>query len=101
MGSYLSHSTKEQYSRQKAQKHLESQYDGSWSVLGQFRRPKITGRELQDRILELEDGKGVYQKRQYLNPNGDQKEKYPNLDIYYPLVRPLATISAVLYPILA
>jgi hypothetical protein len=83
MGSYLSHSTKEQHGRQKAQKHLESQYDGSWSILGQFRRPKITGQELQDRILELEDGKGVYQKRQYLNPNGDRKEKYPDLDTYY------------------
>lgn len=85
MGSCLPSSTKEkeQYKRQKAKKHLESQYDGSWSILGQFRRPKIVGQELEDRMLALEDGNGVYQKSQHLNPNGDKKEKYRDLDTYF------------------
>ncbi|RHZ57684.1 uncharacterized protein CDV56_106674 [Aspergillus thermomutatus] len=69
----------------RAKDHLATQYNGKWSVRERFRRPAaITADQLDDRMRELEDARGVYRKRRYRNPEGDNShEKYPDLDTYY------------------
>jgi hypothetical protein len=71
-------------STNRAKDHLTRQYNGKWSIRGRFRRPAITTDQLDDRVRELEDARGVYRKRRYRNPDGDNShEKYPDLDTYY------------------
>lgn len=68
----------------RAKHHLTRQYDGKWSRRDKFRRPALTPDQLDNRMRDLEDIHGMYRKRRYRNPDGDNShEKYPDLDTYY------------------
>jgi hypothetical protein len=84
MGSALSTTGKLEHDREKPLRHLEKHYNGrhGWSDGKRYRKPQIE--HLGDRIHELSTNKDEgYQKRAYLNPNFEEKEKYPDLDTYY------------------
>jgi hypothetical protein len=70
----------------KARKNLEKQYDGHKPFGSNFRRPKMTPQQLEDRRIELENGNGVY-KGVYRNPLGKKTRKYLDVDTYYSTTR--------------